>query len=109
MRLIPRARLGAHTLGVLMILAIAAPAAAENVTLMWDPSTDPTVLGYVLYIGTQPGVYSQSRDVGRTTSFVFSAEPGQDAYYFSIASYAAGAVVGERAAEVRWRRNHPPC
>jgi hypothetical protein len=30
---------------------------ARSVTLAWDPSTDPTVIGYFLYYGTKAGIF----------------------------------------------------
>jgi hypothetical protein len=95
---------------VLAVLLLAARGAdaGTSLTLMWDPNPDPVVAGYVVYVGTQSGVYTQSHDVGDTNWFVLQgATPGQR-YYLAVASYAAGPVVGPRSAEVSGYSNAPP-
>lgn len=37
-------------------------------TLEWDPSADPSVVGYKLYTGTASGVYSTPVDEGLVTT-----------------------------------------
>jgi hypothetical protein len=84
---------------LLLTLAVSRSAAADSITVMWDASPDPAVVGYVVYIGTQSGTYSQSSNVGAATSFVFStAVPGQ-LYCFAVAAYAAGPVEGAKSTE----------
>ena len=74
-------------------------AAAQQLTLTWDPSPDPSVTGYIVYTGTRSGEYSASFNVGTATSFVHEAIPDQT-YFFAVASYAAGMPVGPPSAEV---------
>ena len=64
------------------------------VTLAWDPSvTPPDVHGYRLKYGTQPGLYTDDRDVGMATKAeVTGLAPGT--YYFAAFAYnAAGESV----------------
>jgi hypothetical protein len=76
------------------------PIDASALTLTWDSSADPAVVGYVVYVGTASGFYTDAIDVGDTTSFTYKAsQPGQ-VYYFAVASYAAGTIVGPPSAEV---------
>ena len=42
------------------------------VSLAWDANPESTVIGYVVYVGTSPGQYSQSFDVGNNTTYTFS-------------------------------------
>jgi hypothetical protein len=72
---------------------------AQELTVTWDPSTDTSVVGYVVYVGTQPGEYSATFDVGGVTSFVYGVVPEQP-YYFAVASYTAEPLIGARSAEV---------
>lgn len=74
-------------------------AAAQTVTLTWDPSPDPSVIGYIVYAGTISGEYSASFNVGTATSLEYEAIPDQT-YFFAVASYAAGMLVGPPSAEV---------
>jgi hypothetical protein len=45
-----------------------AAAEAATVTLAWDASNDPTVVGYRVDYGYQPGVHQISVNVGNQTS-----------------------------------------
>ncbi len=85
---------------LLLTLAASRVAAADTITLMWDPIPDPSVTGYIVYIGTQPGTYTQNVNVGSATSYTLStAVPGQ-LYCFAVSAYAAGPLEGPKSAEV---------
>jgi hypothetical protein len=59
---------------------------ADTLQLVWDRSLD-SVQGYVVHVGLQPGVYTQTVDVGNTDSFRMSSiQPGQQ-YCFAVTSY----------------------
>lgn len=73
--------------------------AAQTLTLRWDPSPDPTVVGYIVYAGTQSGKYTSSFNVGATTAFTYRVIPDQQ-YFFAVASYAQGMIVGPASHEV---------
>jgi hypothetical protein len=69
------------------------------VTIAWDASPDPAVVGYVVYVGTQPGAPAERFEVSGT-SFVYpSASDGQP-YFFSVAAYSAALRVGSPSEEV---------
>jgi len=75
---------------------------------MWDPSPDSNVAGYLVYVGTQSGSYSTTYDVGNTTLFGYpNASPGQT-YYFAVAAYFPGPVIGTRSTEVSGTSNGTP-
>lgn len=81
---------------------------ASALTLTWDASPDPAVAGYVVYVGTSSGFYTDAIDVGDTTSFTYSgSQPGQT-YYFAVASYAPGPLVGPPSPEVMGRSDSGP-
>src|SRR5215217_7001977 len=85
---------------LLLTLAASRVAAADTITLMWDASSDPTVTGYIVYVGTQPGSYAQNVNVGSSTSYAFStAAPGQ-LYCFAVTAYAAGPIEGPKSTEI---------
>ena len=60
------------------------------VTIAWDASPEPFVKGYIVHIGTEPGAYTTSFDVGLSTSFHFSQGIELQRYYFAVSAYAAG-------------------
>ena len=77
------------TLGSLLSLSLlcAGIAYGAQVTLAWDPSTDPTISGYKLYWGTQSGQYALLTDVGNSTSVVVSSLEDGATYYFAATAY----------------------
>lgn len=59
---------------------------ADDAILSWDPSPDADIIGYKLYYGTDSGQYTESIDVGNTTSYTLSVvTPGM--YYFAVTAY----------------------
>lgn len=91
-----------------LLTMTARSAAADTLTLMWDRSPDSNVAGYLVYVGTQSGNYGSAYDVGNSTSFAYSsAAPGQ-AYYFAVAAYFAGPVIGTKSTEVSGTSNGAP-
>ena len=63
---------------------------AGQANLAWDPpdiSTDVT--GYMIHYGTASGSYSQSIDVGNTTSYTVSNLTNGKTYYFAVTAYNA--------------------
>jgi hypothetical protein len=83
-------------------------AAADTLTLAWDPNLEPNMSGYVVYVGTQSATYTRTFDVGNTTSFtLFDAVPGQR-YYFAVAAYEPGPLMGPLSAEVSGVSNAYP-
>ena len=85
---------------LLLTLAASRVAAADTITVMWDANPDPSVTGYIVYVGTQPGTYTQNVNVGSATSYTLStAVPGQ-LYCFAVSAYAAGPLEGPKSSEV---------
>ena len=72
---------------------------AQTLTLAWDASPDPSAIGYIVYTGTQSGEYSSTFDVGNATSFSYGVVAEQP-YFFAVASYAAGSLIGRLSEEV---------
>ena len=56
--------------------------------------------GYVVYVGSEPGVYTGRYDVGNATSFVYADAVDNQSYYFSVAAYSVDLVPGPRSQEV---------
>ena len=69
---------------------------AGTLTVAWDPSPDPSVIGYRVYVGTTSGAYTETYDVGNATTFSYNGTEGAR-YYFAVAAYASGPVVGPRS------------
>ena len=81
------------------LLPAVCSAQAASVTIAWDPSPDQAVVGYQVYVGTTSGAYTETFDVGLATSFTYSP-PDASVYYFAVAAYAAGPLLGPLSSEV---------
>lgn len=68
--------------------------------LAWDANTEPNVIGYRVYVGTAPSVYSQIFDVGKVTTFTYQNGIAGRRYYFAVSAYAPGPLEGPRSSEV---------
>jgi hypothetical protein len=56
-------------------------------TLAWDPSTDPTVIGYRVYQGGASDSYTNVEDIGILTIVAVSNLLVGATYYFAVTSY----------------------
>src|SRR3989442_1344043 len=74
---------------VLTVVCALSPAlsSAGQVTLAWDPNTDPDLAGYKLYYGTSSKSYQSSVDVGSQTSSTLSGLLEGRIYYFAATDY----------------------
>ena len=64
-----------------------ANAVAADLSLAWDPSLD-TVAGYQVYWGTRSGVYTNSVNAGRQTTWTVRGLSRGVRYYFVIKAYS---------------------
>src|SRR6478752_5370330 len=67
----------------LLILSGSSATFAASVSLAWDPSTDQTVVGYKLYYGPTTRAYTNSIDVGDSTSGTVSNLVAGATYFFA--------------------------
>ena len=87
---------GSFQIGILLVLLASAllflppsKVYAAQVTLAWDASTDPAVVGYKIHYGTASRNYPAVVDAGnRTTCTITSLSAGM-AYYFAATGYDA--------------------
>jgi hypothetical protein len=69
-----------------LTLAVPTPALALDLTLGWDASTDPTVVGYNLYYGTTSRGYTNMVVAGSATTVTISNLASAVTYYFAATS-----------------------
>jgi len=77
-------------LGILFITAFTGLAA--NVTLAWDPSPDPQVVGYRIYYGAASGNYTNSSPVGMVTTATLTGLAVGTTYYFAATAFDTNGV-----------------
>ncbi len=70
------------------------------VNLSWDRSEDTHVVGYLVYRGSQPGVYDWQIDVMQETSYSFEDLSPGVTYFLSVTAYDEDGVESEPAGEI---------
>ena len=91
----------------LLVLGAAHGAAADSITLEWDPSGE--TVGYKVHVGVVSGSYSQHYDVGPSTTFTFPSATAGQRYCFAVSAYALSSMLeGPNSAEICGYSNEPP-
>jgi hypothetical protein len=55
--------------------------------LSWDANQDQDISGFIVYFGRNPGVYTDTIDVGRTASYEIKGLEKGIRYFFAVTSY----------------------
>jgi hypothetical protein len=63
-----------------------------SAALAWQPSSDPTVMGYQLYYGTASRTYTGTVNVGPATTATVSNLTNGTTYYFAVTAYNSSGV-----------------
>src|SRR5215212_1106329 len=83
-----------------LVIAAAAEAAAQSVTLAWDPSSGPDVAGYLVSWGRQSGKYEHQADAGNATSFTVPNLLAGQRYFFAVQAYSSAPIASSFSSEV---------
>lgn len=90
-----------------MTLGAARQAAADTITVEWDPATEP--VGYKVHVGVQPGTYTLHFDVGSSTLFSYTNATAGQRYCFTVSAYLLSShLEGPLSSEVCGYSNTPP-
>src|ERR1700733_13856180 len=81
--LLRRSLVGISTASLLLGSFSVAQAATQSVSLAWNTTTDPSVVGYNVNYGTSSGSYTQTLNAGSSTSATISSLAAGQTYYFS--------------------------
>ncbi len=100
-------------LGVVFALAFVGSSvqAVQSVSLAWDPSADPSVVGYFRYYGTTTGNYTNQVNVANVTSTTIPGLVAGATYFFAVTAYDAAGLESGPSAEIRYTvpsSNNPP-
>jgi len=82
--------------------ALGSQGSGQQVTLGWNASPDPTVVGYYLYYGSTSGVYANKINVGTNTTFTVTSLIAGSTNYFTTTSYNAAGVESGYVPEVSY-------
>jgi hypothetical protein len=86
-----------------ILASIPLPASAvQNVTLTWNPSTSPNVVGYDIYYGPACGNYTNKISVGNVTSATVSGLPQGACNYIAVKARAISGLESLPSNEVAY-------
>jgi len=97
-----RAILGSFLFSVLFAVMQLSAFATGSVTLAWNASTDPSVVGYNVYCGGASGVYTNEICAGNATNATISGLVQGTTYYFAATTYAASGLESPFSSEVSY-------
>ncbi|MGA2281384.1 MAG: Ig-like domain-containing protein [Verrucomicrobiota bacterium] len=76
--------------------------ATGSVTLVWNASTDPSVVGYNVYYGGASGAYTNEICAGNATNATISGLVEGTTYYFAATTYAVSGRESPFSSEVSY-------
>jgi hypothetical protein len=83
------------------ICLVASVCQAATFTVAWDANTEGDLAGYRVLVGTSPGRYTQTYDVGLATSKSLDLPDGTT-YYIAVVAYNSEGLVSTPSNEVTW-------
>jgi hypothetical protein len=87
-------------LGFFLTLSSLTSFAAPSITLAWDPSADPSVVGYKVYYGVGTRNYTNSLSAGSATTLTVSNLVISTTYYFAATAYDTNGIESDYSTEV---------
>ena len=87
-------------IGTSISLLCAQDGYCEQVTLAWDPNTEPDLAGYKLYYGTLSRNYSEIIDVGNVNNYKAYKLNSGLTYYFAVTAYDSAGYESDYSNEV---------
>jgi fibronectin type 3 domain-containing protein len=88
-------------------LQVQGSTAAWAVDVSWTPSSDSGVFGYVVYYGTQSGVYNNSATFYYATEGTIPGLAGGTTYYFAVAPIDGNGIESIASSEVSYTIPNP--
>src|SRR5882672_3757130 len=84
--------------------------AVGSVNLVWNPSSDPNVVGYKIYYGGASHTYTNVVDVGSATNVTINGLVDGVTYYFAATAYNILGIESDYSSEVSYAvpGNQPP-
>jgi len=83
-------------------------AGSASVNLAWDPNAEPELAGYRVYYGTKSGNYTQTIEVGNTTTTRLTGLTVDTIYYAAVTSYDTLGLESSYSSEISFTASAPP-
>ncbi len=75
---------------------------SAQVTLAWDPNTEPDLAGYRVHYGTASRSYQAHLDAGLNTTYTVSNLPDGGSYFFAVTAYDSSGNESAYSGEVSY-------
>jgi hypothetical protein len=75
--------------------------ALDRITLAWNPSPSPGVVGYILYYGPASHAYTNMVTVGNATNVTIGIQPLSD-YFFAVTAYDSFGLESDFSEELKY-------
>ncbi|MDZ7344184.1 MAG: T9SS type A sorting domain-containing protein [candidate division KSB1 bacterium] len=72
--------------GGFLLALFASAATAADLRVLWLPNAETDLAGYVVYYGTQPGLYTHRIEVGRQTAYTIKDLEENRTYFIAVAA-----------------------
>jgi len=92
---------------MLMSSMVVGRAASTSVTLGWNASSASDVAGYRVYQGVNSQNYTNSVDVGNTTTVTFSGLTAGTKYFFAVTAYTVDGLESPFSGEISYTPGLP--
>ena len=89
-------------LSILSLLGCIVQLCAANVSIQWDPNSEPNLAGYRVYYGGASGSYASTFDAGMATQASIPNLTVGQTYYFAVTAYDANGLESIPSAEISY-------
>lgn len=88
------------------VMMLTAPAQAREVTLTWEPNSEPDLSHYVVYRGTESGVYAEnSGNIGLVTTYTCTIPDDGNVYFFAVTAVDKAGLESDFSNEVNTEKS----
>jgi hypothetical protein len=92
---------------LLLLIGVVSSAVAASISVAWDPNPEPDIVGYQLHYGVASGIYTQTIDVGNSTSATISDLVPGITYYLVVTAWNSNSLESPASNEVTFELEAP--
>jgi hypothetical protein len=94
--------------GGLSVNATLQALATQNVTLAWNPSVSPNIVGYDIYYGGVSGIYTNEIIAGNVTNITVPSLLGGTTYYFVVTAVNSSGIQSSFSSQLPYTLSMAP-